>query len=355
MENSTSLVTRRKFLGGLAATGALAAWLTPLDGEAAEPLPLVKPGPLREGDWVGLVAPASPVFEPSEAREGQNALEKLGYRVKVGRHIGRKWGYLAGSDAERAEDLMAMFRDPEVKAIFALRGGYGAIRMLPLLDYRAIRENPKILIGYSDITSLHLAIHKLAGIVTYHGAVALSTFNDYSTRYLKAILGRSEAAGRIDTPAAALPATIWPESAPAVVRGALVGGNLTLVCASLGTPYEIDTAGKVLFLEEVGEEPYSVDRMLTQLAQSGKLQSAAAILLDRCAKCKPAEYKPAFENTMSTEEIILDRLATLGVPVLYGLSIGHVADKPVMPLGITAAVYKKEAAFSIEESAVSGK
>jgi muramoyltetrapeptide carboxypeptidase len=270
----------------------------------------------------------------------------------LGRNIGRKWGYLAGTDAERAQDVMDMFRDGQVRAIFALRGGYGTIRMLPLLDYRVIRANPKILIGYSDITSLHLAIHKLAGIVTYHGAVATSTFNEYSTRYLKATLGRKEPAGMIETPATALPMTIWPDGAPAVARGALAGGNLTLVCASLGTPYEIETAGKVLFLEEVGEEPYSIDRMLTQLAQSGKLQSAAAVLLDRCAKCKPAEYKPAFENTLSIEEVIQDRIGGLGVPVLYGLSIGHVADKPVLPLGVIAAVHKTEAAFSIEETAI---
>jgi len=354
MEKRKTAVTRREFLGGLAATGALAAWMTPLESEA-EPLSLIKPAPLREGDYVGLVAPASPAFEPSTLVEGRMALEKLGYRVKIGRYAARKWGYLAGSDAERAEDLMAMFRDPEVRGIFALRGGYGTIRMLPLLDYRAIREHPKILIGYSDITSLHLAIHKLAGLITYHGAVATSTFNDYSTRYLKYILGRSEAAGRIETPAAALPMCFWPDRSPEVVRGPLTGGNLTLVCASLGTPYEIETTGKVLFLEETGEEPYDLDRMLTQLSQSGKLQSAAAILFDRCARCKPAEYKPAFENTLSVEEVLEDRLAGLGVPVLYGLSIGHVADKPVLPLGVTAAVFKKEAAFSLEEAAVGEK
>jgi muramoyltetrapeptide carboxypeptidase len=354
MKKSKSTVTRREFLGGLAVTGALAAWMTPLQSEAG-PLPLIKPPLLADGDCVGLVTPATPVFEPSSIREGEMALEKLGYRVKTGRHVGRKWGYLAGSDAERAEDLMAMFRDPEVKAIFALRGGYGTIRMLPLLDYRTIRAHPKILIGYSDITSLHLAIHKLAGIVTYHGAVASSTFNEYSIHYLKATLGRTRPVGMIETPAAALPMTLWPDASPAVVRGPLVGGNLTLVCASLGTPYEIDTAGKVLFLEETGEEPYDLDRMLTQLAQSGKLQAAAAILIDRCARCKPAEYKPAFDNTLSIEEVLQDRLGGLRVPVLYGLSIGHVADKPVLPLGVTAAVHRNTAAFSLEEAAVGDK
>lgn len=351
MNTSDTNVTRRAFMGGLAAAGIAGAW-APLAASGVPDRPLIKPRRLAEGDLVGLVAPASPVFEPSEILEGQRALEKLGYRVRLGRHIGRKWAYLAGSDAERAEDLMAMYQDPEVRAIFVIRGGYGTIRMLPLLDYGLIRANPKILIGYSDITSLHLAIHKLAGVVCFHGAVATSTFNDYSTRYLKATLGRAEPVGRIETPPNALPLTIWPERAPEVVRGPLTGGCLTLVCATLGTPYEIETAGRVLFLEDAGEEPYDIDRMLTQLRQAGKLAAAAAILLDRMASCTPKEYQPAFENTLSLEEVIQDRLGDLGLPVIYGLSIGHVANKPVMPLGITAAVYKKEATFALEEAAV---
>lgn len=352
MTKSTG-VSRREFIGGLAATSAAAAWFAPAVS-AEEHLSLVKPRALQKGDVVGLVAPASPVFEPSEIIEGQRAMEKLGFRVKLGKHIRKKWGYLAGSDQERAEDLMSMFTDPDVAAIVALRGGYGAIRILPYLDYKVIRQHAKILIGYSDITTLHLAIHKLAGIVTYHGAVALSTFNDYSTRYFMNTLTRAAAPGLVDTPSSALPMTFWPDKAPALVKGPLVGGNLTLVTATLGTPYEIDTAGKVLFLEEVGEEPYSLDRMLTQLQQAGKLAAAAAILVDRCVKCKPAEYKPAFDNTLSVEEIMEDRLSGLGVPVLYGLQIGHVADKPVLPLGIEATVDRYQACFAVSESAVRG-
>jgi muramoyltetrapeptide carboxypeptidase len=351
VKNLTSDVSRREFLGGLAATSAAAAWFAPAVAAEAN-LPLLKPRALRPGDTIGLAAPASPVFEPSDVLEGERAMEKLGFRVKLARHIRKKWGYLAGSDQERAQDLMELFMDPEVAAIVALRGGYGAIRILPYLDYKVIRENAKILIGYSDITTLHLAIHKLAGIVTYHGAVALSTFNAYSTRYFMDTLTKAAPPGLVETPAAALPQTIWPDKAPAMVKGPLVGGNLTLVTATLGTPCEIDTAGKVLFLEEVGEEPYSLDRMFTQLQQAGKLAAAAAILVDRCIRCKPAEYKPAFDNTLSVGEIIQDRLGGLGVPVLYGLQIGHVADKPVLPLGIEATVEREKLAFSITESAV---
>ncbi|OPZ73052.1 MAG: putative murein peptide carboxypeptidase [bacterium ADurb.Bin478] len=338
--------SRREFIGGVSITPALA-----LAGQRDRAM--IKPPALRPGATIGLVAPASPVFEPSEIREGKAALEALGFRVKVAEHIGRKWGYLAGSDQERSEDVMNMFLDPEVSAIVALRGGYGALRILPYLDYEAIRRNPKILLGYSDVTSLHLAIHKLAGIVTFHGPVALSTFNEYSTRYFRKTLMQTQAVGVIEEPAAGLPALQTFGKKSGRVQGALVGGNMTLVCAGLGTPYEIETQDRVLFLEEVGEEPYALDRMLTQLDQAGKLRSCRAILLDRCAKCGPADYKPAFQNTLSVEEIISDRLGQLDIPVLFGLSLGHVADKPVLPLGVQVAVDADQRRYEILEPAVS--
>jgi muramoyltetrapeptide carboxypeptidase len=344
----TSDLSRREFIGGVAMTSLLASAAAPTEGRS-----LIKPPVLRIGDTIGIVAPASPVFEPSDIREGVRTMEKLGFRVKLSKHIAAKWGYLAGSDQERAQDLMDMFTDPEVRAIIALRGGYGAIRILPYLNYDLIRKNAKILIGYSDLTTLHLAIHKMAGMVTYHGAVALSTFNDYSTRYFMKTLTQAQAVGVIDNPLTASPAVLAKGNKGAKVQGALVGGNLTLVCASLATLYEIETAEKVLFLEEVGEEPYSIDRMLTQLDQAGKLRCCRAILLDRCAKCQPAEYKPAFYNTLSVEEVMVDRLANLGVPVLYGLSIGHVADKPVLGLGIQVQVDVENSRFEIVESSVS--
>jgi muramoyltetrapeptide carboxypeptidase len=340
-------LSRRNFIAGAALASA---WVA--TSHAAETKPLIKPAALRLGDTIGLIAPASPVFEPSDVREGVRAMEKLGFRVRTGKHIAAKTGYLAGSDRERAQDVMEMFMDPEVKAIVALRGGYGAIRLLPYLDFEIIRKNAKIMLGYSDITTLHLAIHKMAGIVTFHGAVALSTFNEYSTRYLLKTLTQITAVGLVDDPPAALPMVLPNRNKSKRVQGALVGGNLTLVCASLATPWEIDTTDKVLFLEEVGEEPYSLDRMLTQLDQAGKLSCCKAIVLDRCAKCAPAEYKPAFYNTLSVEEVISDRLAHLDVAVLYGLSFGHVADKPVLPLGVQAAVDMEKKSIEIIEAAV---
>jgi len=337
--------SRREFIGGLAIAGATA----PLMAKAAA-REVVKPKALRQGDTVGLVAPASPVFEAREVDEGIRALENLGFRVKKGDHLHSRRGYLAGSDEERAQDLHGFFQDPEVRAIVALRGGYGTLRLLPLLDYELIRRHPKIVLGYSDLTSLHLAIHRQAGIVTFHGAVALSTFNDYSKRYLYRTLGSASPCGQIENPPDMVVRLLGRSNRR--VQGPLVGGNLTLVCASLGTPHEIETAGKILFLEEVGEEPYSIDRMLSQLRQAGKLEQAAGILVDRCARCKPADYKPAFYNSLSVEEVLEDLLGDLDCPVLIDLSIGHVADKPVLPLGIRAEIDPQSRTFSLVEGAV---
>lgn len=340
--------TRREFMGGMAVVYGVSA-VTSGNEKARD---LIIPPRLKQGDTIGLVTPASPVFEPSDIKVGVRAIEGLGFKVRVGKNVGAKGGYLAGTDEERAQDLMDMFSAPEVRAIMALRGGYGSLRILPFLDYETIRQNPKIFLGYSDITSLHLAIHKQAGIVTYHGAVALSTFNEYSTGYLLKTLMEPEPVGPIEPGESAIPMRIGPTANTGSVTGALTGGNLTLVCASLGTPYEIETDGKVLFLEEVGEEPYSLDRMLTQLDHAGKLGSAKAVLIDRCQRCKPAEYKPAFDNTLSIEEIIVDRFGSLNVPVIYGLSIGHVADKPVLPYGINIALNFDYGTMEIIQGAV---
>jgi muramoyltetrapeptide carboxypeptidase len=342
-------MSRRDFMGGVAMTSLLA----PGRSTATASLPLLKPPALHRGDLVGLIAPASPVFAPSDIREASNAIEKLGFRVKPGKHLADKWGYLAGKDQDRAQDVMDMFLDQDVRAIVALRGGYGTPRILAHLDYAAIRHNAKILIGYSDITSLLLAIHKMAGIVTFHGAVALSTFNDYSTDYFTRTLTQAAPVGWIREAAASNPTVLSHASKTGTVSGRLVGGNMTLVCSGLGTPYEIDTRESVLFLEEVGEEPYAVDRMLTQLTQAGKFAACKAVLFDRCAKCQPAEYKPAFYNTMSVEEVIIDRLGELEIPVLYGLSIGHVADKPVLPLGVQVELDLEAKRFQLLEGAVS--
>lgn len=344
-------INRRDFIGSVTAMGTLAVFT---GTNPAQPPQRIKPNRINLGETLGLVAPASGPFEPSDIEEAKAVLESLGFRVKLGRNIRKKWNYLAGSEAERAADLHEMFADPQVKGMITIRGGYGSGRLLNHLDYDLIQQNPKILVGYSDISLLNLAIHRLTGLVTFHGPVALSTFNEYSTRYFLKTLTRAEPVGEIEE----APGSTFQKSSGMVViqegraSGPLVGGNLTMVQATLGTPFEIDTVGKILFLEEVGEEPYDLDRMLTHLRMAGKFEKVAGIVLDKCAKCGPNEFKPAFENTFSIEEIVFDRLHDLKCPVLYGMSLGHVAHKPTLPLGIQATLDTLKRRLSLDEAAV---
>lgn len=348
-------LNRREFMGSLTAAGAYSAFsdkIVPVLSSSSQAL--IKPPRLLLGDTIGIIAPGSGPFEPSAIEEAKATMESLGFQVQLGRNIRKKKAYLAGSDKERLADLHEMFSNKNIKAIITIRGGYGSGRLVEKIDYELIRKNPKIFVGYSDITALHLAIHKIAGLVTFHGPVALSTFNDYSTKYFLKVLTSPEPVGVIETPSRSpLQKTSGIFSiVTGTAGGALIGGNLTMVTATLGTPFEIDTKGKILFLEEVSEEPYDLDRMLTQLRLAGKLEQAAGIILDKCAKCGPQAYKPAFENTLSVEEVCFDRLHDLPCPVIFGLSIGHVADKPTLPLGVRATVCSERNQIQLEEGAV---
>ncbi len=353
--HSSHLSNRRQFMTSLALIAS-----APVVGASSflgdhRSRTVIKPSRLTSGDTVGLIAPASSAFEPSTIREGIETLQSLGFRVKLGPHIREKRGYLAGSDVDRAADLHQMFKDDEIKAIFALRGGYGSMRLLNLIDYDLIKNHPKILIGYSDITSLLVAIHQKTGLVTFHGPVATSSFSKYTREIFWKMVSSPQAAGEIPHPEPANPLrptahlnTIRPGKA----TGRLIGGNLTLFTALLGTPYEADTRDAILFLEETGEEPYDIDRMLTQLRLAGKLDQIAGLVFDKCPDCKPSDYKPAFYNTLSLEEVLEDRLGTLRCPVLYGLHLGHESDKPTLPLGITATLDADRQRLIFEESAV---
>lgn len=351
-----SSIARRRFLKGL--TGmAIASALTPpkISGDSTQRSP-IKPRRLQSGDTVGLITPASPAFEPTTIREGIETLQSLGFRVKTGDHIAQKWGYLAGSDADRLHDLHQMFRDDEVRAIISLRGGYGSMRLLPQIDYALIKKHPKIFVGYSDITALNLAIYQQTGLITFHGPVAISGFSSYTTEYFLKILTQPAPLGKITRPRPdnpLRPTAYLNTIRPGRATGRLVGGNLTIFTALLGTPFEVDTRDAILFLEETGEEPYDVDRMLTQLLLAGKLDQVAGIVFDKCPDCKPRDYKPAFYSTFSVEEVVAERLQHCHCPVLFGLALGHEADKPTLPLGISVTLEADQQELIIEEAAVS--
>lgn len=345
---------RRTVLKSLGAAAVSAA--IPFRSNAENSAKIIKPPLLKKGDTVGLITPASSLFETQQTLiEAREKMEALGFRVKFGKHVAGKWGYLAGPDQHRIDDIHAFFSDDSVQALIAIRGGYGSGRLLRHLDYDLIQKNPKILLGYSDITSLLIAIHQVTGLVTFHGPVAISTFTEYTQKYFFKTLCETGAAGEIeDAPYEEnLQRTnrVWTING-GQCNGRLTGGNLTLVCATLGTPYEIDTKGRVLFFEEVGEEPYDLDRMLTQLYNAGKLDHCAGVVFDRMPKVKTSEYSPSFSASLSVEEVISDRFREFEYPVCLGLSLGHVKDKPVLPLGISAELNADTGRLSLLESAV---
>ena len=318
---------------------------------------LLHPKALKPGDTVGLITPSTHVSDPDRLQAVVHTVEYFGLKPKLGRNVARKWGYAGGTIDERLEDLHAAFSDPDVKAVFCIRGGYAAGQLLDRIDYPLIQHNPKIFIGYSDITAMHLAIHKMTGLVTFHGPVTTSAFTPYTQDCYKRALFGTRALGALTNPKESNSSSPRTQHHLRVIRpgraqGRLVGGNLSLVCATMGTPYEIDTRGKILFLEDVDEQAYTLDRMLTQLRLAGKLQAASGIVWGECSDCGPKDYKPSFtEGNFSVGEVADNILGRLDVPVLSGLTIGHTADQLTLPLGLQATLDTAAGTLTIDEGA----
>ena len=337
-------MTRRELLALTAA----------IPGLAQDRMNIIKPRALREGDVAGLITPATYVSDPDALETAERTIKYLGLKPRLGRNVRRRNGYLAGTVEHRLEDLHAMFSDPEVKAVFPIRGGYGSPHLLDRIDYDLIRRNPKVFAGYSDITAMHLAIHKKTGLVTFHGPSPLSSFPEYTLEHLRRALFDPKPLGALTNPAETnqlRPRHTLRTIRPGVAKGRLVGGNLSLIVAMMGTPFEIDTRGAILFIEDVGEQPYQIDRMLTNLRLSGKLQAAAGIVVGECSDCGPRDYKPSFASTLSLGEVLDEILSGLIVPVMTGLTIGHTADQLTLPLGVTATLDATKGVLTIEESA----
>lgn len=351
-----SMLTRRNFMkSGLAAGLATTLPVTSL-AKTQAPKTLIKPPALNKGDTVGLITPASALFEAN--RTIQTAVEKieaLGYKTKLGKNISKKYGYLAGTIEERVSDIHNMFEDDDVNALVTIRGGYGSGQLLDYLNYQLIKDNPKILVGYSDVTSLLNGIHAKTGLVTFHGPVAISTFTDFTKKYFYKILGESSASGEIeDAPFESNLQTsnrIWSYRKGSA-EGRLIGGNMTLMQALLGTPYEFDSDGAILFFEEVGEEPYDIDRILWQFKMAGKFDKCRAVIFDKMPDVQPASYRPAFNNSLSIEEIVNDIFKEYDFPVCLGFSLGHIKHKPTLPLGVRAKLDADHGKLHLLEGAV---
>lgn len=298
-------------------------------------MPII-PDRLNYGDTIGIVAPASAPPDPSNIDRSVAALERLGFKPRLAPNVRRRWGFLAGSDRDRAADLMKMFADRRVKAIICVRGGYGASRILPLLDYRVIRANPKIFVGYSDITSLHCALLVKASLVSFHGPMLNSDFvkkdmPNFTLQGFLRTLMRPSAPGSICHGYRKKTVTILRRG---VASGPLVGGNITLLCAALATPWQPPFKNAILFFEDLDEVPYRFDRMLTQLLNAGLLQQVAGIAIGINAGCKDPKARYSREYRQSLEDVFRERLLPLKVPIVAGLPFGHIPLNATLPVGV---------------------
>lgn len=307
---------------------------------------ILKPRSLKPGDTIAITGPAGPSSEEN-IRLAREQLEGLGFRVKLASSCFSSYGYLAGRDDLRAGDLNRMFADKGVDGIICLRGGYGSSRILDKVDFHLIRANPKVFVGYSDITALHIAINQISNLLTFHGPMAAPDLapglDSFSKKEFLRALMEPQAMGDILNP--------QDEEIGVMVRGRargpIIGGNLSLISSTMGTPYEIDTRGKILFLEEVGEEPYRIDRMLTQLALGGKFDGAEGIILGDWKACQSKLYS----NSLSLMELFENIIKPYGKPTIYNLKAGHCRPKLTLPLGARALLDGDRGKLIIEEGA----
>ncbi|MBD9368523.1 LD-carboxypeptidase [Xanthomonas sp. XNM01] len=349
-------MNRRHFIGS--STLAAAALLLPLGlgtgALAATPRGRLLPMPLNKGDTIGLVSPSGAVDEALSLQLAQEAMQALGFKVKLGAHFAGRYGHLAGSDAERAADLNAMFADREVRAVVCTRGGSGAARLLPLLDYDAIRRNPKVLLGYSDITALHNAIQAKTGLVTFHGPIGSGSWNRFNVdQFQRVFFDREllEYRNKVEPGDELVPRrnrTVTITGGKA--RGELAGGNLTVLTALAGSPYLPDFRGKILFLEDVSEAPYRIDRMFSTLKLSGVLDQVAGVIFGECTDCDPGNGY----GSLTLDQIFHDHLVPLGVPVYRGAMIGHIREQFIVPVGGRVEMDADAGTFRLLESVFQG-
>jgi muramoyltetrapeptide carboxypeptidase len=346
-------MNRRRFVQSIGAL-SLASQI-PARAAAASPA-TIKPKRLAPGDTVMLVSPASATFNTVDLQIARESLEALGFKVKTGEHLLERHGYLAGSDKARADDINKAFADTSVAAVHAIRGGWGSARVLPHLDFDLIRRNPKVIIGYSDITALLLSIHGKTGLITFHGPIGLGRWDTWSLEYYKRVVMNGEKVTFANkqginpernslTQVEFRTQTITPGKA----RGRLLGGNLTVLTTILGSPFLPDWDGAILFCEDVHEDFYRIDRMLTQLKLAGVLGRIKGFVFGGCSECGPGDGN---FGALTLEEIFQDHIAPLNVPAWQGAMIGHAQPQWTLPVGAQVEIDASAGTIALLESAV---
>ena len=314
---------------------------------------MIKAKHLEIGDTIGVVSPASPSDARSEIDRAKEYLENLGYKVVIGKNVNKTKGFTAASEQDRADDINEMFEREDIDAVFVTQGGYGSAQIIDKLDFELIKRKPKIFTGFSDITSLHLAIQRYTGLVSFYSP-GMARFNEeelseYTKESFFRTLGKAEPAGEIKKVS---PKNWLTTICGGEVEAPVIGGCLTLICASLGTPYEIDCKDKILFFEDVDAEPWIIDNSLSHLRNAGKLKDAAGFMIGHCENCVPFDYKPGFLCDTSLEDVLEYYLKPLGKPALYGLPMGHGEHLATLPLGVNCRLDASKKTFTVLETGV---
>jgi muramoyltetrapeptide carboxypeptidase len=347
---------RRKFIQNIG-IGSLAfplANFAQIDKIAPNNNSVLIPQGLKEGDTVGVVSPSSAIFETEPYEIAKESLEAMGLKVKFGKFVKGRYGHLAGTDEERAEELNNMFRDESIKAVMALRGGSGAARILDKLDYEAIKNNPKIFVGYSDITALHLAIYEKTRLVTFHGPLAVSTWNSFSFNHFKRLLFDKEKI-TFTNPTDKGDNLVQIDNRIRTIRageatGRLIGGNLSVLTGIMGSEYfPTNWEGNILYLEDVGEQIYAVDRMMSQLQLGGVLDKISGFVFGKCTSCNPGG---SGYGSLTMEEVMDHYLKPLQIPAFSGAMFGHIDDNITIPNGLKAKINATKGSIELLENAV---
>ena len=328
------MLDRRTALLTLAAAAAAPAMVSARPRPRARDRARPKPRRLRPGDVVGLIAPASYVDSPERLARMEETVRSMGLVPRLAPNLLLRDGYLAGSDRERAAAIKAMYADREVRALWAVAGGWGSQRILPYLDFASIDAHPKLLIGSSDVTALHLALAARTHCPTIHGPNAAHSWGEGPRASFRALVFDAGTPTAINPPPDLDPLVPnpWPIRTlrPGKARGRLLGGNLSVLTALVGTPWLPSFAGAILFLEDTNEAEYRIDRMLVQLAQSGILKQVAGVVFGQCTNCR--NPVPGYSG-FTVDQVIAQHLVPLGVPAFQGAQIGHIAAQISLPVG----------------------
>lgn len=338
-------MNRRDFIQNIAVSPAL--------GLRLDDNIILKPKRLKAGDTIGLVCPAAPAYSKETVEVIAESMQALGFKVKYGKNIWKRYGYLAGNDAERASDINEMFADPTVQGILCVHGGWGCARILPLLNYQMIKNNPKVIMGYSDVTALLLGIHAQTGLVTFHGPVGGSTWNDFSVKYFKSVLMNAEKV-KYENPINKGDNLTQVEDRISTInrgiaKGKLIGGNLTVLCHILGSKFVPNFKNAIVFCEDVQEQPYSVDRMINHMKLCGVFEEMNGFVFGKCTKCEPGEGS---YGSLTLEDLWEDHIKPTKKPAFVGSMIGHINNKFTIPIGIEAEINADQGIIQFLESAV---